>query len=157
MKALLDAVVKYMQATSTGFRDFIGGYTSGNNTQMGPFQGKAPSVPPNNTPDFPFVTFDIIAQDSDQGFLVPLQMVEKPLIRFHLYDDDPDRISENLETFTDKMDTLMSLDLGAGEMCRSIIRRGNAVQFPEPISKGVRQSFHWMVSYEFRNARNRGG
>lgn len=142
MLDVLSGIVAYMQEPSTGFQDFIGSYVSGNAYQMGPFLGVAPET----VKTFPYVVYDILGQAMDLGFGgVGSSYGEKPIIRFHLYDEDPDQLATNLEVFTGRMDVVAPSLIG----CSVVLRKDNPTMLTEPVGKTGKRVFHAMTVYEF--------
>lgn len=149
MLETLAAILVYMQSPSTGFQDFLGSYVAGNSEQYGPFLGIAPET----VNSFPYVVYDVLNQSMNQGFGgLGVSYTEKPILRFHLYDDDADRLATNLETFNAAMDVAPPAALG----CAVVLRKDNPVLLTEPVGKKGARVFHAMTTYEFWTSRNKG-
>ena len=152
---LLVAVVKYMQSSGSGFRPFIGSNTSGNTVSYGPYSGVAPQGT-----DYPYIVYDIIPKDLDQGFSFPYTSYgENPKIRWNLYSDDVHQLSANLKTFMKKMDTIDDSSFvfnNSDEECRSIYRTENPVLLHDPITKDGKRAYHAAIEYTFHTACQKG-
>jgi len=152
MVNILIAMCQWMQNSSTGFGTFLGFYDE--DDEYGS-QGQGPflDVAPEDT-QFPYVVYNILDTGMDQGFFTSNTIVvEKPWIRFHLFDVDSVNLSQNLDYFVSKLDNLTGLSY-AGESCRKLIRIENPVILDSiEFSENGQRVFHAIVSYQIRNQR----
>jgi hypothetical protein len=156
MISLLEAIIKFCRLPSTGFLGFIGKYLDGNEDQYGIFLGVAPEGV-----EVPYMVYDVIDNGLDQGFhdrpgIDGTCYGEKPIIRFHLFDDNSGRLAKSLTKFVNTMDTILEFDLPDGQLCQSVLRFNNPRLIAEPVGKGGKRVYHSMVTYEYRNARLKG-
>lgn len=131
----------------------IGSYSNyGGSTQYGPFLDVAPEDMHNS---FPYMTFNIIGPGNlDQGFANVY--AEKPVIRFHFYDTDPQVIGYNVEYFCARFDLQPIINLNGMDQVRSIIRREPPQLVADTINENGQRVYHWVVAYEFRVVRIKG-
>lgn len=156
MRQLLIGLGTYMKST---FPEFVGSYLSGNTTEWGPFFNIAPESTGNKGPDFPYMTIQVFGQNSDLGFInpsTPTTYVEKPRVRFLVWDTSNNRALKNIETLCSTLDRLSNLDLNDGQYVVSILRTQNAQTVQQPIYKTGQRAFMWFVDYDFRNVRTLG-
>lgn len=153
MYDLLSAIIAYLQAAPTGFQGFIGSYTSGVATERGPFLDVAPEHPGGIGPDLPYMVYNKLAGGMDQGFGgTGSSYSEKPIIRFHLYDDDPDRLAQNTDLFVNTLDVVSPVTVG----CGAVLRKQDPALFAEPMGSDGKRVYRAMVSYEFWVSKTKG-
>lgn len=152
---LLQSLIKYMQSPAPGLRPMLGEWIVGNQSKSGPFLGVAPEQIGEQT-EKPYMVYDAISGGLDQGFGSEGRSYgEKPIVRFHLFDANPDRLLKNTEFFIGTLDTLpfATLQPKGVDVPTTLIRRDNPIMLSEPIGRTGKRVYHAVVPYEFRVAR----
>lgn len=152
---LLQSLIKYIQLPSTGLRPMLGEQIVGNQTKLGPFLGVAPEQIGDQT-EKPYMVYDTVSAGLDQGFGgAGRSYGEKPLIRFHLFDANADRLTKNLEFFIGTMDTIPFVELSpkGTDVPTTLIRKDTPILLNEPVGRTGKRVYHAVIPYEFRVAR----
>ena len=155
---LMTAIETWMRQN---FRDCIGEYSDGGSVQLGPFRNEVPETRGIYGPKPPYATISSFSNPSDLGFRKgdgSGNYVEKPRVRFQLWDSDNDRCCRNIERLCAKLDMLTNLTLQGNEILVSILRTMPPQDVPQPIGRTGQRYYMWFCDVdEFRVQRPIGG
>jgi len=156
MLHLIAGITSFMQKN---FPDFVGSYLDGNQQRLGPFLDVAPELVNSDGTGKPYMTMKVFGQPMDQGFISamkPTMYVEKPRIRFQVWDTSSQRAMKNIEKLCATLDKLGHLKLSGGESVVSLLRTENPQNLPQPIGRTGQRMYCWYQDYEWRVQRTLG-
>lgn len=146
MQRLVNGIVTtfHNNATLSTFQ----GITSQN--ASGPFYGLAPEATP-----MPYVTFYTIpGLSNNQGFTGNYDA--RAQMQFTVTGENLDTVMTNTELLCGVFDTLGSLTLAGGELCRKMVRMEEPRFITEPINEKGTRVYDGIVQYRFNVQRTRG-